>query len=257
MPTRSDRLPAAVVFVVLVATAGCSQGGALLGAGGQAEAAAFATVASGTDAGSVQSTGTGCAEDDIECHERRYQLEETLHMYEARVGGQWDAPARGCWLADAAAFRDSLEACPDDGCRTTALLERIASLQFLQPEHERASLALPKAPALIAVLAPSPDAAPEERPALPTAPEFEASGPLIHASSHPKHMGIAVDAGAVQAHVFLWDMDIGGSPAQDEVLGLVGASPTARVLVRGHRRTAPDGVPNFDASHCRFVYQLP
>ena len=57
-------------------------------------------------------------------------------------------------------------------------------------------------------------------------------------------------------HVFLYDMDIGNQPGQDEVLGLVGTSPTSQVLVRGYRRVAPTGIANFDPSQCRWVYEL-
>ena len=52
-------------------------------------------------------------------------------------------------------------------------------------------------------------------------------------------------------------MDIGNQPDHDEVLGLVGTSPTAQVLVRGYRHLAPAGVANFDTTSCRLAYQLP
>jgi hypothetical protein len=106
---------------------------------------------------------------------------------------------------------------------------------------------------LLAVLAA--DAIDDKSPA-PLDPKlrYEVRGSLIHAREHPEHMGIAVSAQG-KDHVFLYDMDI-GNPGQDEVLGLVGTSPTAQVLVRGQRLDAPTGVANFDPAQCRWVYEL-
>ena len=191
-----------------------------------------------------------CDEGDIACEERLYQLEETLFAYETLVGQRLPDEAQSCWKADVDAFRQRLEACDGMACKEPALFERISSLHEFQPTAQRVSFELPVVPALIAVLPPSP----EETPATATA-SFEAQGALIHATEHPEHMGIAVQANDDQ-HVFIFEMDM-GNLGQDEVLGLVGTSPTTQVLVRGVAKPAPTGINNFDTSHCRWVYQLP
>lgn len=193
-----------------------------------------------------------CDEGDIACEERLYQLEETLFAYESIIDQRLPADAKSCWNADVDAYRDRLAACSSFACKESALLERIAALHELQPTQQRVSFELPPAPALIAVLPPSPDE--DEAPSSAIA-AFEAQGSLIHATEHPEHMGIAVQADDEQ-HVFILEMDM-GNLGQDEVIGLVGTSPTTQVLVRGVPRVAPTGVKNFDSSHCRWVYQLP
>jgi hypothetical protein len=196
-----------------------------------------------------------CAETDIACQERFYQLEETLFAYEGGVAKQLDEAAKACWNVDSAGFRSLVDGCASLACKEKALLARIASLHFLQPNEHRASLQLPESPPLLAVL--PPDTAADASSSPPDSKlQFEARGSLIHAREHPEHMGIAVSA-AGKDHVFLYDMDIGSRPGQDEVLGLVGTSPTAQVLVRGQRLVAPTGTPNFDPSQCRWVYELP
>jgi hypothetical protein len=196
-----------------------------------------------------------CAETDIDCQERLYQLEETLFAYEGAVAKQLDESAKSCWNADSATVRRLVDGCASFACKEKALLERIASLHFLQPNEHRASLQLPQSPPLLAVLPPDTTA---DSPSSPPDPEleFEARGSLIHAREHPEHMGIAVSAEG-KDHVFLYDMDVGSRPGQDEVLGLVGTSPTSQVLVRGQRLAAPTGISNFDPSQCRWVYELP
>jgi hypothetical protein len=210
-------------------------------------------VPAAVDAGEPRDTV--CAEGDIYCEERLYQLEETLFAYEGGVEKQIDAAAKSCWKSDSDAFRRLVDACADFACKERALTTRLASLHLLQPVEQRASLQLPEAPLLIGVLAPDTAAAAASSPPDSNL-EFEARGSLIHAGEHPEHMGIAVSADQ-KDHVFLFDMDIGNQPGQDEVLGLVGTSPTTQVLVRGYRLDAPTGIANFDSSQCRWVYELP
>lgn len=203
-------------------------------------------------AGSGEPGSIICTEGDIECEERIYQLEETLFAYEAGVAKQVPAAAQSCWQADSDAFRQRADDCKNLECKERALLTRISSLHFRQPAEHRAALQLPQTPLLLAVLAP--DAVTNT----PPDPKllFEARGGLIHAQEHPEHMGIAVSSGD-KAQVFLYDMDIGNHPGQDELMGLVGASPTVQVLVRGQQLVAPTGIANFDPSQCRWVYELP
>lgn len=221
-----------------------------------APVSATASALAASDGGAVPATDLDriCAEDDIACHERFYQLEETLFLYEAGIANQIGEQARACWRADSEAFRRTLAGCGDNACREAALRERLASLHFLQPEGNRATLELPSdAAQLVAVLGPETEAAAAAGTPVP----FEARGGLVHASDHPEHMGVAVQAAGGEQHVFIHDMDIGNQPGHDEVLGLVGTSPTARILVRGHRSVAPDGVADFDVASCRLVHQLP
>lgn len=193
-----------------------------------------------------------CAQDDIECTEKIYQLEETLFAYEAVIEQQVGAAAQACWQQDVEAFREALDACGSIRCREDNLRRRVASLHYRQPDERRARIELPAAPNLLAVLGPVDEtsSAPADRSKL-----FEVSGPLVRTDKHPEHMGIAVRDGESD-HVFLFDMDIGASAEQDEVLGLVGTSPTTHVLVRGYRADTPTGVANFDVSQCRWVHEL-
>lgn len=203
----------------------------------------------------TETANTTCAEGDIACEERIYQLEETLLAYEAGAAKKIGEGAQSCWKADSEAFRKTVDSCKNMACKEAALLTRLSSLDFLQSEEQRASLELPPTPILLAVLAP--DSASASEPAVPDAKlQFEARGGLIHASAHPEHMGIAVSSDQ-KDHVFIFDMDIGNQPGEDEIMGLVGASPTVQVLVRGQRLAAPTGVSNFDPAQCRWVYEVP
>lgn len=237
----------AALAVASAAFAGCAAEPDAVAAA--ADAADAAPVAGGTGG---EAANAGCPEQDIACHERWYQLEETLFQYEAGVARQLGEPARACWQSDSEAFRRLLDACGDVACREAALRDRLASLHDLQRSEDRATLDLPEVPVLVAVLGPEPEAPPPG-----TLLPFEARGALVHASEHAEHMGIAVRADSGHDHVFVPDMDIGSQPGHDAVLGLVGTSPTAQVLVRGYRRAAADGIADFDISGCRLVYQLP
>lgn len=208
--------------------------------------------APGDDGAGGKVEDAACPERDIACHERLYQLEETLFQYEAGIARQLGEPARACWQSDSEAFRKLLDACHDVACREAALRDRLASLHDLQRSEDRAALELPEVPILVAVLGPEPEAPPSGAPV-----PFEARGALVHASEHVEHMGIAVHSDSGHDHVIVPDMDIGSQPGHDAVLGLVGTSPTAQVLVRGYRRVAADGIADFDISGCRLVYQLP
>jgi hypothetical protein len=209
----------------------------------------------------TETANTTCAEGDIACEERIYQLEETLLAYEAGAAKKIGEGAQSCWKADSEAFRKTVDSCKNMACKEEALLARLSSLNFLQSEDQRASLELPPTPILLAVLAPDSDPAlgpaSASEPAVPDAKLlFEVRGSLIHAREHPEHMGIAVSRDQ-KDHVFIFDMDIGNQSAEDEIMGLVGASPTVQVLVRGQKVVAPTGVENFDPGQCRWVYEVP
>lgn len=185
-----------------------------------------------------------------------YQLEETLAMYESGIQGQVGAAASVCWEANVSASRRAVDDCHDVACRQAALLERISSLHDLQPPSRHLSIDLPKATVLVAVLGPEMTAA--SKAASGAAPAaFAAQGQLVHALDDIDHMGLAVRTESGQEHVFIPDMDLGSQPGHAQLQALVGASPTPRVLVRGTSAVAPDGVPNFDVTQCRMVYQVP
>lgn len=203
----------------------------------------------------TETANATCAEGEVACEERIYQLEETLLAYEAGAAKKIGEGAQACWKADSDAFRKTVDSCKNMACKEEALLTRISSLNFLQSEDQRASLELPPTPILLAVLAP--DAASASESAVPDSKlEFEVRGGLIHARENPEHMGIAVSSDQ-KDHVFIFDMDIGNQPGEDEIMGLVGASPTVQVLVRGQKVVAPTGVENFDPGQCRWVYEVP
>lgn len=214
-----------------------------------------ATAAPAAPAATFAESGARCEEGDIECDERMYQLEETLAMYEAGVAATVDPAARDCWRADVDTARRSVAACNDITCRQNALLARIASLHDLQPAERRAAIDLPPAPLLVAVIGPEPEAAPPGAEA-GTPDALAARGQLVHSVEDPLHMGIAVRTDSGQEHAFILDADLGSQAAHQQVQGLVGTSPAIQVLVRGTSRIEADGVPNFDASRCRLVYQL-
>jgi hypothetical protein len=195
--------------------------------------------------------GGQCGENDVACQETTYQLEETLFLYEAAVAKAIGDAARPCWSDDVAAFRRGIEECGDPDCRQARLRERLASLSDLQPPTHRAEIRLPsQVPLLIAVLGPENGTGADDE-AVP----LVARGDLVHASNDPEHMGLAVRDGRHE-HVIVFDIDLGDQPGHDAIMGLVGTSPTTRVLARGYRRMAPDGTANFDTGRCRQVYQL-
>jgi hypothetical protein len=194
-----------------------------------------------------------CDEDDIECHELWYWLEETLFLYEQGIAASLDEGARQCLAADTTAWRENVTAtCAGDAaCTEAALRERLASLDPLQPGANAAEgVAMDGIPELAAVLGPEP----ETVASAPVEP-FEASGTLVHAGENPEHMGLAVDAGAPAPHVVVFDMEIGSQAGHDALLAL--AETAAPVRVTGGARMAPDGVANFDTAECRIVYRLP
>jgi hypothetical protein len=207
----------------------------------------------------TETASATCAEGDIACEERIYQLEETLFAYEAGAAKKIGEGAQACWKADSEAFRKKVDSCKNMACKEEALLTRLSSLNFLQSEDQRASLELPPTPILLAVLAPdsaSGSALTSEPAASDSKLQFEVQGSLIHARENPEHMGIAVSRDQ-KDHVFIFDMDIGNQPGEDEIMGLVGASPTVQVVVRGQKLVAPTGVENFDPAQCRWVYEVP
>jgi hypothetical protein len=182
------------------------------------------------------------------------ELDALLARHEAAVEHRVDEAALGCWRDDQDAFRRALAACGDGACRSGILLQRISSLDYLQPQATRTKRELPTVPSLIAVLAPDPDAPDEADPALTP---FEARGNLVHASEHPEHMGLAVQVQGGSQHVFILDMFIDAEAGQREVLGLLEAHAPRQVQVRGFSRVESTGVPNFDTNRCRWVYLLP
>lgn len=197
-----------------------------------------------------------CGEDDIECQELWYWLEETLFLYEEGVLSLVGEGAAPCFKADIAAWREAVAAsCGENAaCTETAYRERLASLDPLQPGMNAAEgVAMDGIAELAAVLGPETGDAPAPTPPMP----FEASGPLVWASENIEHMGLAVDGGASAEHVIVYDMDIGNQPGHDWLLQLIETAPEAEVLVRGSAVTAPDGVANFDSAQCRLVYRLP
>jgi hypothetical protein len=250
LTTAAFRRRLSVLVVTSAALAGCARDQPPATPG----AADFSSTTAPADSGETASNT--CLASDIACQERLYQLEETLFAYEAGVASQIGEQAQPCWRADSDAFRRTVDACDSVECKEVALLERIASIHFLQPNEDRATLDLPAAALLLAVLGPDTDVG---MPGVQSesAGAFEVQGSLVHAGEHPEHMGVAVRSRGGDDHVFIFDMDIGNQPGHDEVLGLVGTSPTTQVLVRGYQHLAPSGIANVDTSRCRLVYQLP
>lgn len=197
-----------------------------------------------------------CGEDDIECQELWYWLEETLFLYEQGVLSLVGEGAGQCFQADIAAWREEVGAsCGEDAaCIETAYRERLASLDPVQPGMNAAEgVAMEGIAELAAVLGPETGEPPAATPPMP----FEVSGSLVWSSENPEHMGLAIEAGAPAAHVIVFDMDIGNQPGHDWLMQRIETAQDTEVLVRGSAVTAPDGVANFDPAQCRLVYRLP
>jgi len=118
--------------------------------------------------------------------------------------------------------------------------------------ERRAAATLPEGYERLAALAPEAEAGPVRA----DAAVLDVTGALVHASGDPEYMGLAV-RDASGDHVFVFDMDLGNQPAHEELLGLVGSSPTATVRVLGTSIPIAGGTSNFDVAACRVVYLLP
>lgn len=190
-----------------------------------------------------------CAEDDIVCIERYYQLEETLFAYEQLAGRTLGAEASQCLADDSGRWHaDLARLCLGDACREAAFADRLSSLAGLVPgAGPLDGVDFVPTMALVTVLAPEAEAADPAD----FAPA-DIVGTLVHAGAEPDHMGLAAsdDAGA---HVIVFDMDIGNQSGHATLQDLIADEPGRRFLVRG----SIDELGNFLPSQCRLVYRLP
>lgn len=192
-----------------------------------------------------------CAEGDIACDERWYQLEETLFAYEQAAGAALGPEAARCLAADSAHWHTALaQTCLGGSCRSAAYAERLSSLLVFLPEAEPPDgLDFVTTPQLVTVLAPEAEAPePDDQAGL----DADVYGTLAHASADPDHMGLAVTDGAGE-HVVIFDMDMGNQAGHDVLQSLIADEPGQRFLVRG----AADEAGNFKPNQCRLVYRMP
>lgn len=174
------------------------------------------------------------------------ELEEALERYEAGAAIALRDGAQ-CLAADRAAWEARRDACADVSCRRDAVLERLATLDGLQPGMAALeNVALPDVPVLIAAIPPEYEA--EGGSGAP----LEREGALVWEQEDIDNMGFAVRDADGAAHVIVPDMDIGNSPNHDSLRALIEAGGDQSVLVRGH---VQDGGFAMDA--CRLVYRLP
>lgn len=204
-------------------------------------------------AGPVAGTLEGCG-DDIECTETFYMLGEQTFIHELAATKAVGPAAKACMQANIDAWNEAVRTtCMGNACVEAAYWDRLATLTPLQPGmNQITGRELPEVAELVAVLGPETGAGPQG-----SGEPLEVAGDLLHASEHPEHMGIALDAGDGAAHVVTFDMDIGNQPGHQTLLSLIEADPDARFHVSGTAQMAPDGVANFDTEQCRYVYRLP
>ncbi|MDP1731746.1 MAG: hypothetical protein Q8L54_11365 [Devosia sp.] len=201
-------------------------------------------------AGPIAAQGT-----EILADEKWYQLEETVFAYELGAMAAMGEEAARCMVAESARWAAAMESgVPSDRAREMAYLDRIASLHYLQPAAARViGLALPKAPELIAVIAPEDDEAGSPKD-FDTRTEYFVSGPLRQEFDDPEHMGLVVESG-LGPHAFVFLMELGNQPAHEVLLSLAQADPEQKYIVRGNRQDAADGIPNLRTDQCRWVYR--
>lgn len=211
-----------------------------------------ATMTTGASAVSITAAFDSCG-DDIDCTEIFYWLGETMYLYEASAVEAVGIQAEACMKADIAAWSEAIETtCMGNACVKTAYFDRLAVLDPLQPDMYTVKGELPEVASLVAVLGPETAEATTE----PGKP-LSVSGELVRASQHAEHMGLALDAGAAAEHIIVFDMDISNQPGHHTLISLIESADGDWFLVRGTAEKAPDGVPNFNPNHCRFVYRLP
>lgn len=194
-------------------------------------------------------------ETDIAEDEKWYLLGETLFAYEQGAMVAVGEEAAKCIEAEGMRWAAAIEKdAPDDAAREQAYLDRIASLQYLQPSAALATgLALPSVPELIAVLAPEDDEAGTPKD-FDARAEYAVSGPLRYELDDPEHMGLAVET-ELGRHAFVFLMELGNQPAHDVLLALAEAKSEQPYMVRGNRLEAADGVPNLRTDQCRWIYR--
>lgn len=156
-----------------------------------------------------------------------------------------------CLKEDQDRWARARDACPDEACRRTVHLDRLAELQALQPGiNLQRKLALPARPALVWAIGPDPD--PMMRPVVASRAR-RAEGRLTYRGDTDG--GYFLEAGAQQRYLLIGDMSLDGANAMT-LPTLAKIHAESRLAASG--RVALDGrKPFFDRRYCILLHRLP
>lgn len=149
-------------------------------------------------------------------------------------------------------LRNTRDACRDADCLKRVYLDRLATLDAVQPGMSRLkTMALPEVAALVWVVPPAADevAAPRGRPSSPLLARgrivdevASGDGLVLHAADGARHVIVPL--------MFL-------SPPTTDALAGFAREPGARFELRGRVDDAQRGGRDFSTGHCTFVHRLP
>jgi uncharacterized protein len=179
------------------------------------------------------------------------ELDEHLGRY-YEAGRAVVERAASCLQGDQAQWLKTIRnQCADASCLKAAYLDRLGSLDALQPGATAIrNIALPRVPSLVWIIAPASDTV--AAPANPKATPFEAIGPILNeVSGGDGFMLQTRDRGKVPL-VLLMFME-GNTP---ELLSALAKEKNATFRARGF--AAMDGSRTyFEPSRCTFIYRMP
>jgi uncharacterized protein YecT (DUF1311 family) len=179
------------------------------------------------------------------------QLDDHLGRYYA---GAREAlrEALPCLQADQQAWlRSTRDACVDAACLKRAYLDRLAELRPLQPGVSALrEVALPRVPALVAVVPPARDTV--AAPPLRNPPPLRVRGRLLNELAGGDGYVLQTPAGA--RHLVVPAMLLDGVGATH--LDVLAREAGATFELQGHAEAAPDGSRHFAASRCIFIRRL-
>ena len=157
-----------------------------------------------------------------------------------------------CLRADQTQWlREVRNACADAACLKKAYLERLGTLDPLQPGASALrNVELPKVPALAWVIPPAEDkvAAPPK----PAAKPLAARGRVVNEVATGDGFALRTAEGAT--HILMLSMLL-DSPSDAYLDSL--AKANASVVARGHEAKDPRGNVYYEPSRCVFLYRLP
>ncbi len=161
--------------------------------------------------------------------------------------------AEACLVSDQRQWlRTTRDACRDADCLKRVYLDRLATLDAVQPGVSRLkTTALPEVPALVWIVPPAADevAAPRGRPTSP----LQGRGRIVDEVASGDGFALRTANGARHLIVPLMVLE---PPTVDALAGLA-REPAATFELRGRTDDAQRGARDFSPGHCTFVFRTP